>query len=346
MAENVILLLIVLLLGGLLFTTRVFFRQMLPRMRHQPRIALVSGNLLILFCLIAIVVFAGEVHFRFFYDSTDSFGLCKTTQRWFERHFQRNHAGFRDSLHYLPTVEPGKRRITFVGDSFTAGHGIADVEERFANRVRALRPQLEVHVLAECGWDTQMELKLITFVPQSGYETDVVVLVYCLNDIADVIPEWQTVLARIYEAPDPGFFVKYSYFLNTLHSRYRAANEPQIADYYGLVREAYQGDTWQQQQEHLQAFRDQVLSRNAKLLVVTFPFLHALGTNYAYRSVHDELSKFWAQQNVPNLDLLDVFSDYKAGDVVLSPRDAHPNKLAHGLAAAAIASFLDAHLQE
>ena len=32
---------------------------------------------------------------------------------------------------------------------------------------------------------------------KNGYQFDTVVLVYCLNDVADIIPEWQTILQRM-----------------------------------------------------------------------------------------------------------------------------------------------------
>jgi hypothetical protein len=60
-----------------------------------------AGNALVLSFLCAIVVAFGEIHYRFVFDSTDSFGLTKTTARWFERHFQENSSGFRDTIDFL-----------------------------------------------------------------------------------------------------------------------------------------------------------------------------------------------------------------------------------------------------
>lgn len=341
MAENFILFIFLILPPILFVSTRLYIQRVKDEGRLKKVRPLLIGNALVFSFLLSIGVLAGEIHFRFFFDGTDSFALCKTTKRWFERHFKSNKTGFRDSVNYLPMVETGKRRITFVGDSFTAGHGIPDVEDRFANRVRALRPEHEVHVLAMCGWDTGKEIELIEFIPTSGYEEDIVVLAYCLNDISDITPEWSKILKRIYDEPKPGFFVKNSFFLNTMNARLQMAREPEIVNYYSFIQKAYSGSIWEKQQTRLKEFQDAVTSAGGTLIVVTFPFLHDLGDDYKYGKVHKQLDIFWATQNVPHLDLLEVFADETPSQVILSPRDVHPNVRAHAIAAEAIAKFVD-----
>src|SRR5262245_6906699 len=41
-----------------------------------------------------------EVYYRFVYDATDSFALMKTSQLWFERHYQLNSWQVRDDVEY------------------------------------------------------------------------------------------------------------------------------------------------------------------------------------------------------------------------------------------------------
>jgi hypothetical protein len=345
-ASNFILLLFLILPLLTYAGSRTFFDSVLPRMKEKKILALVCGNVLVLLFLLSVVLLSGEVYYRFVYDSTDSFGLCKTTKRWFERHFRRNLTGFRDSANYLPMIEPGERRITFVGDSFTVGHGIPDVEDRFANRVRSLQRTSEVHVLAECGWDTGKQLELVNFLPKSGYQTDTVVLVYCLNDISDITPEWKEILNRIYKAPQPGYFAKNSFLFNTLSARMRMKQEPEIANYYSFVRNAYEGPVWERQRRRLTSFHDSVVNSGGKLCVVTFPFLHAVENDYTYRDIHQRLDDFWSEIEVPHLDLLEVYAGKAAEELVISSRDAHPNEHAHAMAASAIATFVDEQMNQ
>lgn len=328
----------------LLMATRLFFRFARPKMTDRRILSLVCGNVLVFLFLSSLAVFASEVYFRYFYDGTDSFGIGKTTQRWFDRHVKRNALGLRDNIDYRLARTPGVRRITFLGDSFTFGHGIASVEERFANHVRTLRPNLEVHTVAECGWDTGNHLEAIKFLSASGYESENVVLVYCLNDIADIVPEWQEILDRIYNGPKPGFLVANSFLFNTLAARLRTISEPEIANYYAFVRDAYASSIWNDQQQRLRDLRDEITRGGGRLFVVTFPFLHALGKDYDYADVHDRLRTFWQEQDVPHLDLLTVYEGVPGEELILSSHDVHPGKRAHEMAGRAIAAFLDEQL--
>lgn len=341
MEENLVLLSFAVTTLLLCAAVRIFFARGGPALKTHRKLSLVCGNLLVTLLLLSLIVLAGEIYFRYCYDTTDSFGLTKTTKRWYERHFRNNASGFRDSEQYSPSIRPGLRRVSFIGDSFTAGHGIANVEDRFANRIRASRPQYEVHVLAQPGWDTGGQLELLDFIEESGYELDIVVLVYCLNDIADIIPEWREILDRVYDAPEPGFLVQHSFLLNTMNGRIRAAREPEVADYYGFVRAGYEGPLWNRQKERLLEIHDRVTAAGGRLLVVTFPFLHALGDDYGFLEVHHQLGEFWREQEVPHLDLLSTYAALPPEDLVVNAHDVHPNERAHALAADAMMEFLD-----
>lgn len=344
MEENILLALFVTLpaiLGTSLF---LFFANSNSTKRNQRWSRLVVGNALVFLFLCSLALLSGETYLRFFNDTTDSFGLTKSTARWFERHFQLNSSGFRDSIKYTTIIPPGKRRVTFIGDSFTAGHGVPNVEDRFANEIRGEIPNCEVHVVAQCGWDTGHQIRDFMRWEQFGYQTDLVVLVYCLNDITDIVPEWQEISERIYSSSRPGFFFEHSYFLNTLFYRWKAASIPDVSNYYEFVRDNYQGPIWEMQKQRLKFLRDRVHSQGGQFLIVTFPFLHALGPDYEYRSIHKRLDEYWNELNVPHLDLLSVYKSSLPHEVTVNAHDAHPNERAHKMAARAIAVFLDKHL--
>jgi hypothetical protein len=79
--------------------------------------------------------------------------------------------------------------------------------------------------------------------------------------------------------------------------------------------------------------------------VVTFPLLDALGPDYQYKFVHEELDRFWRELNVPHLDLLSVYKDLPPSKITVNRYDAHPNEYAHQLAAERIDEFLKKQLQ-
>ncbi len=320
----------------------LFARYRLHRRRSRRVLHLLIGNALVLIMLLGALLFAGEVYYRFVYDTTESYGLSRTTREWFERHYKINRSGVRDSLpEYPQRMAPGKRRITVVGDSFTAGHGVANVEDRFANRIRRARPQWEVHLFAGNAYETAYEMKLVVLGAQGGYQYDVVLLVYCLNDISDLIEPWQAKEKARRFAPKPPALIRRSYLLDTWYHRIRQERDPYYSDYFDFVHEAYDNELWSVQQERLRLLNRIVESTDGKLVVVTFPFLHSLGPDYEYRHVHRMLDAFWQSEGVPHLDLLPMYERYKPSQLVVNARDAHPNPFAHSLAADTILEFLE-----
>ena len=345
MGENLVLglyLLLVLLSGGLV----VLFAQYL-RARGGPagRCRLILGNLLVLLTLLALGLLAGEVYYRFIYDATDSLDYTKVSVRWFQRHYRQNSWGCRDNLEYASACEPGKRRITFLGDSFAAGHGIKDVEALFAFRLRKAHPDWEIHLLARPGFDTGNELQSLTACFTNHYQVDQVVLVYCLNDIGDLLPESYAAIQRVYDEEEhSGWLRRHSFFINTIYSRLSLRWNPDLKQYFQLLLAAYRGPVWQQHKQRLKELRDLVQSHGGRLSVVTFPFFQALGPTYEYQFVHDQLDQCWRELGVPHLDLLTVYRGLPPRQLMVNHFDAHPNERAHALATAAIDIFLQHQL--
>lgn len=319
----------------------------LARRHPQPggrRLRLLAGNLLAAGLLLSLLLLAGEIWCRYFLDAPDAFGLSRISQRWHARHYRLNNAGARDSIEYEAGRRPGARRLTILGDSFAAGYGVADVEKRFANRLRqSLGDRWEVHVIAGDGMDTGEELLQLREAAAQGYELDVVLLAYCLNDLADLVPDWQARLERIYAGrAQPSLLLRHSYFLDWLACRLTAAGNPDIRDYYRFVRQAYASPVWDIQQARLRNLAAFCAGHRATLVAVTFPFLHRLGPDYEYSAVHVRLDALWQNLGVPHLDLLGAYQGLPPTALTVSRQDAHPNEQAHALAATAILDFLNA----
>src|SRR5439155_28197 len=175
---------------------------------------------------------------------------------------------------------------------------------------KILLGNLLVYVLAQPGLDSGAELRLMKQLVEGNYEFDQVVLVYCLNDIDDVTPEWNERYAKINKRlrrQRPGFLFEHSFLLNTIYYRMWMFAFPEISDYYRCDREAYAGAPWEAHKPRLKAMRDLVRSHGGQLSVVTFPFVHLIGPNYEFRAVHRQLNDFWRSIEVPHLDLLPVF---------------------------------------
>lgn len=307
---------------------------------------LVAGNLLVFCFLLEILFVTAEGYYRFFYDTTDSLNYTKVSQRWFKRHETSNAAGFRDNVEYALKIKAGKRRVTFVGDSFTVGQGVKNVDDRFANLIRSAHPEWEINLIAKSGFDTLEEIELLSRGLSAGYQLDQVVLVYCLNDVADILPDWDSAYRTIFaDVKDAGWLRRNSYWVDIIYHHYRAAHNPYISNYFHFVKKGYSGSLWEKQKQRLTAMRDLVDAHGGQLLVVTFPLLHAVGPNYEFQSVHDELNRFWTQLKVPHLDLLPEYSGIAPGKITVNRHDAHPNEFAQAVAAKKIDAFLQATIR-
>src|ERR1051325_2602775 len=341
MAENAV----IALFGLLLCLDGWALRRFAQRRRKAKAPArwpqLLAGDALVLGFLLALTLLGGALYYRFLFDPSDSMWASKTSRRWLERYWSENPLRGRGDLKMSFHRTQGKRRISFIGDSFTAGHGIKREEDRFVNIIRRTHPEWEVHMLAQPGLDTSEEIETLQKGLQRGYELDQVVLVYCLNDISDLCPEKTEAVRFIQEDADhSGWLRRNSYFVNTLYYRWQANHDPRMKGYFDYILQAHRGPLWQEQQQLLKYFRDVVQSHGGRLLVVTFPFLHALGPRYQYRFIHEQLGRCWRDLNVPHLDLLSIYEDIPPRKLTVNRFDAHPNEHAHALAAAAIDAFL------
>ncbi len=328
--------------GALLY----FFARFIRRSSVQDGwLRLVLGNLLVLIFLLSWLPLAGETYYRFIYNTTSSLNFTKVSNRWFKYYWHLNPSGCRDNVDYFLKIKPGLRRITFVGDSFAAGHGIKNVEDRFSNRLRRMHPEWEIHLLAQLGYDTGDELEYLKECLDQGYQIDQVVLVYCLNDVSDLFPEWGRTLDELtIDINDAGWLRRNSCLVNTLYYQIATAQDPNLKNYYQFIRDGYDGPIWEQQKQRLKAFRDLVQSHGGRLSVVTFPFVGAVGPHYEYQSVHDALGRCWRELGVPHLDLLPVYKDLPPGKITVNRQDPHPNAFAHQLATPVIDQFLAGQL--
>jgi len=343
MEENVILIAFACLPVITAMLLYLFFSKFAAYFGKILWLKLVVGNALVFLFLCSTALLAGEVYYRFWYDKTDSMGLTKAYWNWLKRHYHYNNFEMRDSVDYQLKLQ-GKPRITFIGDSFTAGHGITDVEKRFVNLIREARSDWEIHCFAKNGWDTYAYMDYMTKSIESGYEFDHIVLIYNLNDISDLMEKWKGILIKLFFTERP-FLFHHSYFFNMLYYHYIAARDPDVSNYFSFIAEAYNGPLWESQKLRLSVLKPFFDSKGIDFMVVTFPFVQNLGPDYKYSKICEQMDTFWKDANVPNLDLLPVFEQNKSKNLVINANDPHPNELAHEIAAKAILEFLDKNMK-
>jgi hypothetical protein len=322
----------------------VLLRYARKRLRPVRWYALLAGNLLVLFFLLSLIFAALETYYRFIYDQTDAMADTLVSTAWYHRHYHRNNIGVRDEMDYAFVRAPGKRRITFVGDSFVAGLGVKNVEDRFVNRIRRFHPEWEVHSVAQPGLETSNEVEAVhNLVVSNGYTLDLVVLVYNMNDIGEVMPNWIAEYKKfLADSFRNSWLCRNSYFINLYYLRWQARRGAYFKNYFDELEAAYRGPLFEKHKIALTAMCNMTVIRGGRLVVVTFPFMH---DPLRFEAAHQRMNQFWHDHQVPHLDLLPTFSNLPPATITVNEHDAHPNAYAHALAAEAIDSFLKEQLR-
>lgn len=301
-------------------------------------------------CVFLAALTVVELYFAVVYDHSDSFNMSNVSKHWFARHVRRNDFGFRDNHPFPAQVPEGMRRICFVGDSFTFGHGVKDVADRFSDRVarsleKAHPGKFLVANIGEIGWDVQTVTGAVeTIVVDRGRHIDILVYAICLNDIEGYEPASADEQPRLALHAPKFFLFSETYFLNMLYFRVQQARLPEVRNYYSQLADSYGSAPWVGMRRKLDELREFCKDRDIDLRIVIFPFPHNLGPGYPFDAAHERIAEYCRQAEVPCLDLKSVLLPHVGEGLTVNRFDAHPNERAHALAAKAIEQDLLADL--
>lgn len=333
--------------GVLAFVVLLKLRRRWKERKRLQTVANLGLSLWMLLFLLTLV----ELYFATVYDRSDSFNMTNVSRKWFKRHVEpdekvlrfKDGQGivYRDDREFPKNVPPGKHHICFIGDSFTFGHGVANVADRFSNRVRAALERdapgrFLVTNLAKPGTDLFWVEEVLKHLFAESCRVDTVVYVMCLNDIETFHRDPNRLSRQIGAGGPQWFLFRDTYFLNFLYFRVRQFTRPEIRGYYSAVREYYDGEPWRRMRRKFLDVQDLCRKHGADFRVVVFPFLHNLGPDYPFRGVHGKVVAHCRSAGIPVLDLDPVLSPHVGEGLTVNPFDAHPNVRAHALAAEAI----------
>ena len=210
-----------------------------------------------------------------------------------------------------------------------------------SNRVRAvLEPasqgKIVVSNLADAGTDLHWIARLMELLFQNGHRVDTAVYVLCLNDIETFHERHKTYYQDLGQHAPQFFLFRDTYFFNWVYFRVRQATLPQVKDYFSFVQEYFTGEPWEQMSRKLDQVRDLCKQNGTDFRVVVFPFLHNLGPNYPFREAHRKIVGYCESRKIPVLDLEPELEPFASQGLTANRFDAHPNELAHRVAAEAI----------
>jgi len=91
---------------------------------------------------------------------------------------------------------------------------------------------------------------------------------------------------------------------------------------------------WGELTELMRRAHRAVEAHGAAMLVLIFPNLNAIDhRKYPFRSIHERLQGFLADEGIAFVDLSDAFAAYGPSNLKVHAVDDHPNEIAHGIAA-------------
>lgn len=282
-----------------------------------------ARGLLMTYFTISVCLLAGEAYFRFFHAESD--GLPTLAARnWQEQYWQVNTSGYRDR-EWKSEDWKEMKTILISGDSFAAGWGIENPEDRFGNVLGSLLgKQYAVINLGEPGANTVEETENLREYPIEN--PDLVILQYYLNDIEN---------AALSIGLDPGLnpaknvpsWANESYLANFIYWRLLGRFQPEAQGtqtYWEWLYSMYDNSVvWAKHQEQINTFVDLVKSKNAQLIVVIFPNMLDPFSSIPYvdRVAQAIESRGYDQEHV--LKLFDAAESMPFNERVVSNRDAH-----------------------
>jgi len=266
--------------------------------------------------LMVLLVFL-EIGFMFVEQSHEG-ALSLASHVWFQRHWPpMTGIGYRDAPH---TDTAGTKKVLLVGDSFTSGHGLKDVADRYGNVLAGkLGKQYTVYNLGISGSDTRDEYKRFT---EFGIRPDMLVLQYFPNDIEKAAAGRGVTLGGMRPYGDLRTplrqLVQVSYLFNYIYWQLPHGDAAPFMEY---TRKVYTDPGVMN--DHLNdlgkfvAIRD---SLHIPMYVVLFPFSHNLAKTSQYTA---PIARFFRQHNVPVLEVGSVVNDIDPNDRIVGRNDFH-----------------------
>jgi hypothetical protein len=328
----------------LIILVGLFFGVLWYRRRQRLKVrSLALANLGLSLCMLLGVVTASELAFACFADFSDTFNITNVSKRWLLLHIdhERNNEGNRDRAPFTKYV-PGRKRIIFLGDSFTIGHGIKRMDDRFTDRIAAwldekVPGKYVVANLGEPGVEASVvESTAAAVMFKLQADVSMFVYVYNLNDIEGYMAlAGQNPLEGVYTSQPSLFLFRDTYLLNWLYFRFlqfRGRNNP----YFDRLAAAYHGPAWDGLRTKLSQLHRECKEGHADFRMVIFPFLHDLKSEDLFRDARARIADFCKSERIPVLDLEPVLREHASENLMVSRFDGHPNERAHAIAAGAI----------
>ncbi|MBI4451962.1 SGNH/GDSL hydrolase family protein [Candidatus Woesearchaeota archaeon] len=298
-------------------------------------------NLMLLLAVILALILLTELSLRFMlpeeFKRTLPAGALKASQK-----IELNDEGYRDLNHQL--MKRNVYRIAVLGDSFTFGTGIENMESTYPKilqtklNAKARTIKYGVFNFGKEGVDTEYEIKILQQYALK-YNPDIIIVGYVLNDFRDAASQNKR---NFYLFWADKYIERKSYLYSLIKKSGVNLLESigVIKSYQKAIAESFYSDKNKEINRAYILEMDKIAkNNNATLVVVAIPFIYNLD-DYPFSHAHEFLKDTAAQNRILYLDTLPQLSKFNESDIVVSRYDWHPNEMGHKIIAESIYNYM------
>lgn len=295
----------------------------------NPKSNKIIANIATLGIMVVWLIGILEIAFMFISQSHEG-DLSKASQIWFAKYWNPiTPEGYRD----FPKSNPEqKKKILVLGDSFAAGHGLENTEDRFSDQLEKKlgADKVAVYNLGVSGSDTRDEFERLQKFP---VKPEVLVLEYFPNDIEKAARDAKLTLAQFQpyddiKMPGVGSLVMRFYLPNYIYWQFPHMPPASITDF---VQKSYTDTTiLNPHLRDLQKIVDYARQHNAPMYVVMVPFLQNVEKSNGYTKPIEE---FFIKQNIPVVRLSDYLGNIPPKERIVGKNDGHASAKVNALIA-------------
>lgn len=261
-----------------------------------------------------------ELIFATIFVQSDGGNRTLVSKRWHQEYWHPiNTQGYRDYEHNWD-----KPTVFILGDSFIAGHGINNIDDRLASQLaKKLEGKWTVAIVAKNGWSTADEYQALINHQQKPQR---IIVSYYLNDIANAANK-HGLKRQVKNAKPPELIrplVNNSYLFNWYYWKLRILKlNSGVSSRKGYFEQAYNNEKiWLTHSQEIQNIIDYARAIDAPISFIVWPRLPDVEGSLKLTM---KVTDFLEQQQVDVINLTDIFIGRQAQALVVNPWDGHPN---------------------
>lgn len=292
----------------------------------RPFHKIISNAGTVLFSLFVIFILLESIFM--FIPRSHSTDYTLASKLWYKKYWKPiNSLGFRDD-------EPNNNApvILFVGDSFTAGHGLKSVDDRFSNIVdKELNKKKRKYTIINIGkpnLDSKSEYEeMKNFLYMTRIKPQKIILQYFGNDIEGVAADNGLIFEGFRPPSDMNKFILFigsgSYFFNYLYFLF--PREYLGMPYITYLTKVYKNNViLSQHKDDLKLFVNYARENSIQLIVLVFPFLNDMAKSDALYV--NDIVNFFRMNEISVINVSAIARDIPLHERTVNKNDSHASK--------------------